>query len=178
MEVRMGLCTMSSNRPARRGSGRSPPKDVRFWFLLAAGICAPLAVQAQSLAPNPMTLEQIAARSGKPLSRDDVLKFVSRAKVQWSVFAGGERLWTNEPGGSFYASRIGTGVGSFNPHRKSGRGEWRVQDDGQYCVKIDYGMLMIEGWCWQFFEAGDGEWLMHLTPEGPSTNSARIEFKH
>jgi hypothetical protein len=145
---------------------------------VAVVLAASAAVQAQTISPRPMPLDQIAAQSAALLSHDETLKFVSGAEVTWLAFSGGERIWTNELDGSLLGTRIGTGVGSFNPHHKSGRGNWVVNDDGSYCVRIDYGMQMIEKWCWQFFRAADGSMLMHITPEGEFNNNARIAFKH
>ena len=145
----------------------------------AALVCSCLvgAAHAQTVAPESLSLEDIAARAAKPLPRDEVIKLVSGARVNWAAFAGGERIWTNEPDGSLIGTRIGTGVGSFNPHRKSGRGQWSVRDDGSYCANIDYGMMMTEGWCWQFFSLGD-HLMMHVTPATTDANSAKITFSH
>jgi hypothetical protein len=158
--------------------GRDDGSDMNLHFLFGAlfgaASCVPAAQAQLPIAPEPMTREQIDARAGKPIARDEVLTLVSGARVHWIAFAGGERIWNNEPDGSLIGTRIGTGVGSFNPHHKSGRGHWLVRDDGAYCMKIDYGSLLIESWCWTFYKT-DTEILMQVTPE---ERGARIAFEH
>ncbi len=123
------------------------------------------ALPADALECDSLSLEEIAAKGGTPMTRDEVVKLVTGTQVVWSITQAGERRWTNEPGGSFWGTRIGTGAGSFNPHHKSGQGKWLVKDDGVYCVTIDYSTMIIESSCWTFYSAqSDGHVLVNIQP--------------
>ena len=120
-----------------------------------------LAVRAQAPERAPLALEDIAARSGVPMSREAVVELVSGANVNWAAMGGGEMYWINRPDGTLSANRLG-----YNPHWKTGRGKWVVRADGQYCVDLDFGHMVTESWCWQFFVAQD-QILMHVEPVTP-----------
>lgn len=140
----------------------------KLWYAatsIAFGCGAALAQVVPDV--GPVSLQEIAERQAAPLTREEVLRLVSGANVEWASFGEGERRWTNDAGGQFWATRIG-GPGSFNPHHKSGKGKWEVRDDAAYCVQLDYGHMMIEGWCWTFF-AANGRILMNMVPAVPGS---------
>lgn len=61
---------------------------------------------------------------------------------------GAYRLWTNDAGGKFIASRRG-GTGNA---RSQGSGEWKLTDTGEYCVQIEWRTASMapdwtEKWC-------------------------------
>jgi hypothetical protein len=141
------------------------------WVAVTIAVCA-LTAQAQVPEVEPLSLEAIGARSGHPLSRDEVVQLVSGSRVDWVEPSGGERFWTNRPDGTNSANQIGTGAG-FNPHWKTGRGKWVVSDDGTYSVDLDFGHMSVRAYRFQFF-AANGQILMHVEPILPGV---RVTFQ-
>ena len=70
---------------------------------------------------------------------DDEIKalIVNDAEVeQINGSTGGIRRWKNNSDGKFVASRIAATGGAGRP--VTGQGEWKLTDNGQYCVQIEW----------------------------------------
>jgi hypothetical protein len=76
--------------------------------------------------------------------------------------SGNVRRWTNEPDGRFIASSRGP-LGS----QTTGKGSWRLTDDGQYCVEIIW-KTVDEQWCRVVYEYASGT---YLAPENLARNA-------
>ncbi len=111
--------------------------------------------------------------NGKKLSVDEVkLIIVSDADVeQINGSTGGIRRWKNSADGKFIASRVAASGGS---NSVSGSGEWKLTENGQYCVQIEWrprvGGPEQENWCrtlWKFEDA------IFLAPSDLAANRER-----
>jgi len=95
---------------------------------------------------------------------------VSGAKTEFTQVNGGVRIWTNQPDGTFIASR---NFGDAN--RRSGRGTWSINDDAALCLVFDWGGMQTDQWCRQVYRVEDRYYLYDLDPK-PGTRSGRYLF--
>lgn len=90
------------------------------------------------------------------MSRDELLSFLPGTKVTHVSQAGSERRWTNEPDGTLYANSNNKSYGSVTGSRVVGHsGTWKVNDEGKYCIDIDWKSVS-EKWCSPVFK-GEGD---------------------
>ena len=96
---------------------------------------------------------------GKKLSVDEIKALiVNDVEVeQINGSTGGIRRWKNSSDGKFVASRVAA-IGGGRP--VTGQGEWKLTDNGQYCVQIEWrpvkGGPEQENWCrtlWMYEDA-------------------------
>ncbi len=90
----------------------------------------------------------------------------------------GIRRWRNNPNGKFIASRVAASGGGA---AVTGEGEWKLTENGQYCVQIEWRPRagpQLENWCrtlWKFEDA------LYLAPTDLEPNRERkygqIKFK-
>ncbi len=100
---------------------------------------------------------------GKKLDIDEIraliLNDVEVEQINGST--GGIRRWKNNADGKFVASRVAaTGSASRTARPVTGSGEWKLTDNGQYCVQIEWrpngGGAEQENWCrtlWKYEDA-------------------------
>lgn len=97
---------------------------------------------------------------GKRLSVDEIKTLVAKdvEVEQINGSTGGIRRWKNNADGKFVASRIAATGGSGRSI--TGTGEWKLTDNGQYCVAIEWRPLRTgpeqESWCrtlWKYEDA-------------------------
>ncbi len=113
-------------------------------FLMACSMGAVFAAE------NFVTGQALLDGGAVKLSADE-LKSIIRVGVEVQTYApgtGSYRLWTNDAGGTFIASRRG----GTSESKSQGAGEWRVTDAGEYCVQIDWRTRKgapdhTEKWC-------------------------------
>jgi len=96
------------------------------------------------------------ADDAQNLSKEDLMQVVPDSKVVSTGPRGNIRRWTNDASGKFVATwgtppqmRRGTG---------NAQGTWKVNDKGQYCVRIEWQQLQAEGWCAFLQKTGDGKY--------------------
>ena len=90
------------------------------------------------------------------MSREELLAFLPGLKVTHVSSGGSERHWTNEPDGTLYANSNNKTFGSGAGSRTVGQaGTWKVNDEGKYCVDIDWKQL-AEKWCANILK-GEGD---------------------
>ena len=118
---------------------------------------------------------------GKKVGADEIkaLIVVDAEVEQINGSTGGIRRWKNNSDGKFVASRTAaTGVG----RPVTGQGEWKLTDNGQYCVQIEWrlfnGGTDQENWCrtlWKYEDA------IFLAPSELAANRERkygqVKFK-
>jgi hypothetical protein len=114
-----------------------------------AALCAAGIAEADTL-----SVADIKARNGTPLSEEELQKLIPGAKVLNHAANGSTRTWTNNPNGSLVASTDSRGrssTGSTRPH--SAEGSWNIQN-GAYCVKMQWPRAE-EKWCQHLYRVGD-----------------------
>jgi hypothetical protein len=100
-----------------------------------------------------LVLKDIKAQSGIRLSKDELKQLMPNARI---VNHSGQstRHWTNEENGTFTA--YGDAGNRMRPMQAqvSGRGEWKINEKGQYCVEIVWSKIH-EKWCNFIFRVGE-----------------------
>lgn len=121
-------------------------------FLYAILLCG-LMVATPGAAQEKLTLGDLKANNAQQLSRSDLQSLVPEASVISTAGTNSTRRWTNEKGGTFVASS--TNAGAIGAGKSvSGRGTWSINDEGRYCVEIDWPRTN-EKWCRAIFQKGD-----------------------
>ena len=81
------------------------------------------------------------------LTKDELLSLLPGTKVTHINQGGSERHWTNEADGTVVASSNNKIIGNaLGTHFAQGRGTWRVDEEGKFCIDIDWSRLQ-EKWC-------------------------------
>jgi hypothetical protein len=125
----------------------------------------PTAALAQS-----RTLAQVMELGAKPLSREEALQVVSGAHTNFILVNGSERQWTNNPDGTFIASRS---VGE--PGKRQAQGTWSIDQDGAYCLTFDWTRMETEKSCRLLYRVEDGYYSFARGAK-PETSSGRLRF--
>jgi len=126
----------------------------------AAALSAGLLVAAFAVQADPMHLSDIKDANGQQLSVDDLRQLMPGAKVTSIWSNGSTRRWTNDTDGKLNATsdnRGNTGSGGRMNVTARGEGTWSVNDNGAYCVNIEWRAL-TENWCRFIFKVGDKYW--------------------
>lgn len=108
------------------------------------------------------TASAFAQGDASKMTKDDLLAFLPGTKVTHISSAGSERHWTNGPDGKFvasstnklYGSALGTSVVT-NP------GTWTVNDEGKYCIDIDWSRVH-EKWCAFVLKGADDTYYLNV----------------
>ena len=141
---------------------------MKSWCVILAMLC-PVAVYAQ----NEMTLSDLQAKSAQRLSRDDLRTLVSDAKVKSIASTGSERVWRNDPDGTFVAST--TNAGAIGAARGGqGRGKWHVSDEGRFCVEIEW-RNSTEKWCRVIYRLENAYYGVS-SEKSPKSRAYLVEF--
>jgi hypothetical protein len=105
------------------------------------------------------------------MTKEELLAFLPGTKVTHTSKAGSLRRWTNEPDGKFIASsdnkKYGSAVGNQGVSRP---GTWKVDDEGKYCIEIDW-KRWTESWCAYVLKGAEGAYYLNVADD-----SHRIEF--
>lgn len=116
----------------------------------------------------------VAQDAGTRMSREDLLAFLPGTKVSHvSPSTGSQRAWTNEPDGHFVASSDTKGYmgNALGTQHATARGTWSVNDQGKYCVEIDWPKVNAEKWCSSILKTADGGYYL-----GVVAPKSKIEF--
>lgn len=110
---------------------------------------------------------------GSKLSIDEIKSMITvdTEVEQINGSTGGIRRWKNNADGKFIASRQAA-FGGGTP--VSGQGEWKLTDNGQYCVQIEWrprrGGPEQENWCRTLWRLDDA---IYLAPTDLAPNRER-----
>lgn len=144
------------------------------WCAAAAMVLWIGTAQAEGIA-----LEELKARNAVQLDAAALKALMTGAKIRYMIPAGSTRAWSNDADGSFVASTdgraAGVGIGSI-----SGRGAWRVSDEGAYCVTIEWQgprSQTTEKWCRRFYQL-DGKYYGALTHATGSAEATEFSITH
>lgn len=120
--------------------------DVPVWLnapeAVAVGSACPT---FKSLNPSPQTVQDIRRAGGSQLSADKVRTllagaFLERQRGEWN------QVFEHRPNGDLWVR----GQSMIRPKSWALVGEWRVTDDGAYCLKINW-RTGLEDWCQHVF---------------------------
>lgn len=141
-----------SRAPIRRSAVTAhfdgPPMNLRP--LAIAALLAALAGPA--CAQDPQVLGDLADEARTPVSKGELTLLLTGAKVVSVSGRGNQRVWINDPSGSFVASsNNAAGAGQAS----TAQGKWHVSDDGRYCVLLEWRSQGPEQWCRFLFRSGD-----------------------
>jgi hypothetical protein len=119
---------------------------------LALSLCSAVALSQQ-----PQVLGDLASKQPAKLSRDDLQKLLPGASMSRTTGGGSTQFWTNEASGTFIISTDG-GSTPGRRQRGSGQGTWRIDDQGRYCVVLNWAAAK-EDWCRVVIRTSDGYYL-------------------
>lgn len=106
----------------------------------------------------------VADESATKMSREELLAFLPETRVTHVSKTGSTRVWTNAKDGSLLASSDNKKYGSvMGTGAASSTGTWMVNDEGKYCVHIDW-KRESEKWCASILKATDGYYLNSVDP--------------
>ena len=114
-------------------------------------LCACVLASASASA---VTVDELRSMNATRLVAADVRPLVTGAKVTNTTNQGSSRFWTNDADGKFFANSDNRKSGYSAKAAPPSPGTWRVEDDGRYCVTIDWPRI-AENWCRFLFRAGD-----------------------
>lgn len=120
-----------------------------LFAILLCGFTAAAPVAAQ----EKKTLGDLKADNAQQLSRNDLQSLMPEASVISTAGTGSSRRWKNEKDGTFIAASNNAGQRGSGSS-SSGKGVWSINDQGQFCVVIDWARSS-EKWCRTLFRKGD-----------------------
>ena len=123
------------------------------------------------LLPAVASFAAVADEAGTKLSGDELKTLVTGATVEQVTKSGNPRRWKNEPDGSLMASSYAIRSGRLMGQQSSASpGTWSINDEGKYCVRIDW-RREEEKWCAYIVRAADGGYYLNSVDSG-----RKIEF--
>jgi hypothetical protein len=122
-----------------------------------AFIAAALLALSSLAHADPMHLSDLKDANGQQLSVDDLRSLMPGAHITNTLNNGSTRKWVNDTNGSLNATsdnkgNIGSGGRSVQVAHATGT--WSVNDNGSYCVNLEWRAL-TENWCRFMFKVGD-----------------------
>jgi len=138
--------------------------------VLILSVCGSQSVLAQEA---DMSLEQLQAKNAEKLSREKLEQLLPGAKVMRSTAGGAELSWTNNPDGKLLANDRQTrsaGLGRRSGLGGSAPGTWRISEEGQYCIDIDWTTRDREKWCRDIYRVNSHYYMIR---KGKSDEEAR-----
>lgn len=113
-----------------------------------------------------------AQEDGTRLSRDELLAFLPNAEVTSFSKAGSVWRWKNGPDGKFVASTDNKKYGGpLGGSSSSAVGTWEVNEQGKYCIRIDW-KRETEDWCAYIVKDADGGYYLNRVDP-----TRKIEFR-
>lgn len=113
----------------------------------------------------------LAEEAGLRLSKDELTALVTNTESSYLTRSGSLQRWRNDPSGKFVASTDNKKHGgAMGMRASSAPGSWRINDEGKYCVQIEW-RRDTEDWCAFIVKGEDGSY--YLTRVDPAR---KIEF--
>ena len=113
----------------------------------------------------------LATEGPVKMTKKELLAFLPGTHTSYTVKTGSLHRWTNEPDGKFVVSTNNKKYGSvLGVQNATQSGTWKVNEEGKYCVKIDW-KREPEDWCAFVFKGKNGEYFLNKADP-----SHRIEF--
>lgn len=119
-----------------------------------------------------VTSSVVLAKEGAvKMTKQELLTFLPGTQSNYETKAGSLQQWKNKPDGKFIATTNNKKYGStLGVHSVTAPGTWRVNDEGKYCITIDWRRDPAD-WCSFVFKNADGEYFL-----GGSETARKIEF--
>lgn len=145
--------------------------------ILILSVCGSQSVLAQDAE---MSLERLQARNAEKLSREKLAQLLPGAKVMRSTAGGAELSWTNNPDGKFIANDRQTkssGMGRRSGLGGSASGTWRISEEGQYCVDIDWTTRDREKWCRDIYRVNGHYYMIRKGKSNGEATAMLLQIK-
>jgi hypothetical protein len=133
-------------------------------------LSAPLTVVA-----GDMTFTDIMSQKGIRLSSGDLNQLLPNAKVV-SYLDSSTRRWKHEPDGTFMAYSDARRSGKMMSTQAAAHGTWRIDENGAYCVTIDWPKK-TEKWCKQIYKV-NGKYYGVKPDAGEDAAAHEFEFSN
>jgi hypothetical protein len=142
--------------------------EMKKWIVCLVTAIAAAATPASA---QEILLGDVKAKGAAKLGKDELNALIPGSTVD-HVGAEINRMWTNDKDGSL----LGSSYRRVSPgQRGSGRGTWRVTDDGKYCVDIEW-KLSTEQWCRVVYRHGD-DYVAFRTDEDPGAKGMVLTIR-
>lgn len=113
-------------------------------------VVAAIAIAATSVQAADVTVAAVKTAGGKELSGAELTALLP-GKTARRTSDRFDQSWVHDQGGKIRASSVEkTGY----MHNRSGSGSWQVNDQGQYCLQIEWPRLSWN-WCRYIYQVGD-----------------------
>ncbi|MCU0924371.1 MAG: DUF995 domain-containing protein [Burkholderiaceae bacterium] len=119
------------------------------------------------LLPAVASFAAVADEAGTRLSGEELKALVTGATVAHVSKSGNPRRWKNAPDGALMATsdRLRSGR-LMGQQAASSPGTWSINDEGKYCVRIDWRTREEEKWCAYIVRAADGGHYLNSVEPG------------
>lgn len=97
------------------------------------------------------------ADDAQPLSKEELQQLIPGSHASNTRSDGYLQRWTNDPSGKLIVSVISPPGQQHTS--QTAQGTWRISDDGQYCVQIQWRMQPVS-WCAAVQKAADGKFSL------------------
>jgi hypothetical protein len=138
-----------------------------IWHTRCAALALAAAGGASAQAPAPVTLGDL--KQPVALSRDELQQLLPGAEMKRQSQRNITQRWTHKPDGTFYISSINTNGRPFNE-----KGEWSINEQGQYCLSIPWHHDSPERWCRFIVKTVDGYFVVNGM--APTDRARKLEI--
>lgn len=94
------------------------------------------------------------------MTKDELEVFLPGTSVRYLTRVGSTHRWTNDSSGKFVARTDNKKYDTSGVNSASGYGTWKVNDEGKYCVNIDW-KRETEDWCAFILKTADGGYYLN-----------------
>ncbi|VVE40580.1 hypothetical protein PHO31112_04124 [Pandoraea horticolens] len=129
----------------------------RFASPITAFLASGLLALSTFVYADPMRLSDLKDANGRQLSVDDLRSLMPGAHITNVINNGSTRKWINKTNGTLNATsdnKGNLGSGGRLVQVAHATGTWSVNDNGSYCVNLEWRAL-TENWCRFMFKVGD-----------------------
>ncbi len=117
-----------------------------------------------------LLLGDIKAQGATQLSGTELKKLMDGASITRKTANGSTQNWTHDPDGKMMVGSDRKGNVSLNFKTTSFPGTWSANENGTYCVNIEYPSK-TENWCHFVFKAGDQYYFV----KSPNNNADPVK---
>jgi len=144
---------------------------------LALVAVAVLGASAVALAQesSQLKLRDLLAKGAKQLSAEEVQQILPGAKVTSISARGVIRRWENNADGKFVAYGLDPTTTTPLLRNFQGLGNWRIGDNGKYCVTVDWPKA-TEKWCRILFKL-DEKYYGVNSVDDENIHAHELEFR-
>ncbi len=143
---------------------------MRAYGFLVLGFLLPSTAGSQ--APSVDTVAELRKAGGSQVAAADMKGLLTGATFESTSGRGRKREFENSAGGTLYAISA-DGAGVFTRTARVS-GDWNVNDQGAYCVKVPW-RGEPEEWCRFLFRLGDAYYMAEKAEDSSKLRSVGVK---